>query len=82
MDLSAAAAFTGYAGDDLTAFVSGVLDGEWLSLMDRRCWPEDHVCAWNPYEDGRMHGYFDGIRPVRSTIPRVEDFDVAEIVAA
>ena len=54
---------TGYKGDDLSAFVAGVKDGEWLAIMDMPCWPKAFVARWSPYEDGRMTGWFDGIRP-------------------
>ena len=70
MLMSEAEVLTGYRNVDLVAFVAGCRDGEWLSLMDMPCWPENHVCRWTPYEDGRMHGWFEAPQPPNATMDK------------
>ena len=64
----AVAMSTGYEGEPLDDFMAGFADGTWLASVDRPCWPDGHYITWTPYDDGRMWGWFDGIRPPDATM--------------
>lgn len=54
--------FAGYAGAALACFVAGMRDGRWLGERGRPCWPSGYATKWSPYDDGRMHGWFNARR--------------------
>ena len=59
MRMVEARVFAGHRGEAAREFAAGARDGEWLAVENMPCWPEGYVSDWSPYDDGRMHGWFD-----------------------